>query len=352
MSKNSGLYPKIEIDNRRECLNLRRNLYKAYEAHEWLERFYSHILFYSKEGKQAKEYLKSRGINDETIQTFRIGFSPLKSDVTFEFLKRKGFNYTELVDANILRRLNSGRLSNILRNRIVFPIRDYKGRTVAFGGRSLDPSNKIKYINSEESVIFKKHKNLFGFNQARKEMERQGYGVLMEGYFDVLKAHQNGVKNAVASLGTALTINQALLLKSITENIVIAYDGDEAGVENSFKSAAVLDNVGSNVRIALMEGDRDPDEYISVYGGDAFIGEIINKAKDVKLTLIDYKKQNYDLSKATDRYDYAEEVLNGIVKSSNQDNREPFKKLEDVMDLSFRLMEEEIMTHSWKQDKY
>ena len=327
---------------------MKRDLYKAYEAHEWLERFYYHILFYSKEGKQAKEYLKSRGINDVTIQTFRIGFSPLKSDFTLEFLKRKGFKYTELVDANILRRLNSGKLSNILRNRIVFPIRDYQSRTVAFGGRSLDPNNKIKYINSEESAIFKKHKNLFGFNQARKEIERQDYGVLMEGYFDVLKAHQNGVKNAVASLGTALTINQALLLKSITENIVIAYDGDEAGAENSFRSAAVLDNVGCNVRIALIEGNQDPDEYISAYGGDAFVGEVINKAKDVNRTLIDYKKQNYDLSKATDRYDYAEEILKGISKSSKKNDEQAFEKLEDVMGISFKIMQQEIINQMGK----
>src|SRR5699024_3128660 len=103
---------------------MKREIYKAHEANEWLEKFYYHILLYSKQGKEAREYLKSRGINDDTIKTFRIGFSPLKSDIIFEFLKRKGFNYTELVNANILRRFNNGKLSNILRNRIVFPIKD------------------------------------------------------------------------------------------------------------------------------------------------------------------------------------------------------------------------------------
>lgn len=329
---------------------MNKDVYKAYEAHDWLERFYYYVLCYSKEAREAKDYLKSRGIDDETIQTFRIGFSPLKSDVTFEFLKSKGFDNSELVETNILR-LNNGKFSNILRNRIVFPIKDYKDRTIAFGGRAINPNNKIKYINSEESAIFKKRKNLFGFNQAKKEIGNQDYAVLMEGYFDVLKAHQHDVKNVVASLGTALTTNQALLLKSITENIIIAYDGDESGLENSFRSAAVLDNVGCNVRIAQIEGEQDPDEYISTYGGIAFLNEVINKAKDVKMTLIDYKKQDYDLSKATDRYDYAEDVLDGIVRSSNQDNVETFKKLEDVMGLSLRVMQEEIISHRKKKSK-
>lgn len=328
---------------------MKSGIYKAYEAQEWLEKFYHHILLYTKQGKGAREYLKSRGINDHTIKTFRIGFSPLTSDVTFEFLKRKGFDYRNLVDSNILRRLNSGKLSNILRNRIVFPIRDFKDHTVAFGGRAIDQNNKIKYINSEESVIFKKHKNLFGFNLAREEIKNQSYTVLMEGYFDVLKAHQHGVKNVVASLGTALTTNQALLLKSLTENIIIAYDGDAAGFESSFRSAAVLDNVGCNVRIAYIEGEQDPDEYISTYGGDSFVSGVISKAKDVKLTLIDYKKQNYDLSKATDRYDYAEDVLNGVLKSSNDNNEETFEKLEDVMGFSFRVMQQEIINYREKR---
>jgi len=315
---------------------------KAYEAHDWLERFYHNVLLYTKPGQQALEYLKKRGINEETIETYKIGFSPFKSDVVLKFLKGKGYSYKELVNHNILRRLDNGKLSNLLRNRIVFPIQDYNNRTVAFGGRAIDNDNKVKYLNSEESMIFKKQDNLFGFNQAKEEIENQGYAVLLEGYFDVLTAHQHGLKNVIASLGTALTTNQALLIKSITKNVVIAYDGDEAGIENSFRSASVLDSIGCNVRIAQIQDEQDPDEYISAYGADTFVKEIITKAKDVKLTLIDYKKQDYNLTEATERYDYAEEILKGISKSNKDDNERAFEKLEDVMGISFQIMQQEI----------
>src|SRR5690625_20203 len=180
---------------------------KVYEAHEWLEKFYHHILLYSKGGEPAKEYLNNRGIHESTIKKFRVGFSLLKSDVTFKFLKNKGFSYSMLVENKVLRRLSNGKLSNMLRNRIVFPIRDYQNRAVAFGGRSIEKDSTVKYINSEESVIFKKQDNLFSLPQAMKDIENQGYAILLEGYFDVLKAHQSGVKNVVATLGTALTRN-------------------------------------------------------------------------------------------------------------------------------------------------
>src|SRR5690625_187114 len=319
---------------------------KVYEAHEWLEKFYHHILLYSKGGEHAKEYLNNRGIHESTIKKFRIGFSLLKSDVTFQFLKNKGFNYSTLAENKVLRRLNNGKLSNMLRNRIVFPIRDYQNRTVALGGRSIDKDNKVKYINSEESIIFKKQDNLFGFPQAMEDIESLSYAIVLEGYFDVLKAYQNGVKNVVASLGTALTTNQALLLKNITDNIVIAYDGDGAGMDNSFRSASILDSIGCHVRIAHLEEEQDPDEYISAYGCDTFMSEIISKANNVKLSLVDYKKQNYDLTHATDRFDYAEEVLKGVFKGYKKGDEQVLKKLEEILDVSFSSIQQEIAKHT------
>ena len=320
----------------------------AYKAHNLLQKFYHYILQHTKSGEEAKNYLKKRGINDETIQTYKIGFCPMEQGLTYKFLKNKQFNYQELLNDNVLLESKEGKAYSLFRNRITFPIQDTTENTIAFGGRTVDPNNKVKYLNSSDSKIFKKEDNLFGFNQAKDAISEQGYAILFEGYFDVLKAYQNNIQNGLASLGTTLTHNQALKIKTLTDNIVIAYDGDNAGRENSFRSASVLDNIGCNVYVAQIEGEQDPDEYISDNGGNAFLSNIINKSRDVKLSLLDYKKQDYDLAKDTDRYDYSEEILNSILKGK-QNNKEEIKsvlkKLENEMALSFATMREEILNH-------
>lgn len=317
----------------------------TYKAHDWLKRLYHYFLF-TKEGREAKKYLISRGIKEETIKTFKIGYAPKKSSFILKFLKAKGFSYNQLVSDNILRRSSNGKLSNIFRNRIVFPIQDYTGRTVAFGGRLINQTNTNmpKYINSPESTVFKKKDNLFGFDLAKEEIDNHGYAVLLEGYFDVIKAHQEGIKNVVASLGTALTINQALLLKSLTNNVVIAYDGDESGMENSFRAATVLDSVGCNVRIAHTN-NQDPDEFISQHGGKKYVDEVIKKSQDVKLTLIDYKKQNYNLKDAIERYEYTEKILNVISKGTEDEEYKVLNRLEKVLGISFETVEKVLVNN-------
>ena len=315
---------------------------EALEAHQWLSKFYHYILMHTKNGEKAKTYLEDRGINKETLKTFQIGFSPFDIEVTQSFLANKGFKVEQLVNDKVLRKDSNDNLSNLLNNRITFPILNDKKEIVAFGGRAINDNNKIKYLNSEDSEIFKKENNLFGIHQAKDETDNMGFIILLEGYFDVLNAHQNGVKNSIASLGTSLTKNQALFIKNITNNIVIAYDGDEAGMENSFRSASILDSMGCNVKIAHINNEQDPDEFITNHGGERFMKDIICKAEDVKMSLIDYKAQHYNLNESTERYDYAEEILKGVLKS-NQHNEQVIKKIEDVMDISFSAMQEEIL---------
>src|SRR5699024_4872314 len=320
----------------------------AYKAHNLLQRLYHYILQHTEAGIEAKEYLKKRGINDETIKNFNIGFCPMKKSLTSEFLTNKGFDSEELLNNNILEKSKSGKPYSLFKNRITFPIQDSAKQTIAFGGRTIDPNNKVKYLNSSESSIFKKENNLFGLNQSKSSIEIEGYAILFEGYFDVLKAHQNNIQNGLASVGTSRTHNQALLIKSITNNIVIAYDGDNAGRENSFRSASVLNKIGCNVHVAEIKGGQDPDEYISENGSVSFLSNIIKQSKNVKLSLLDYKKQEYNLNKDTDRYDYAEEILNSVLKgeqNNKEDTKAILKKLENEMDISFNTMQEEIKNH-------
>lgn len=306
----------------------------AYQAHEWLKKFYSYILLYTKEGKEAKNYLLKRGISEETMKAFKIGFSPRKASSTLTFLKGKKFSYRELVKQKVLYRYSNGNLTDPFKNRIVFPINDYQGRTVAFGGRTMDKNNKVKYYNTPETRIFKKGDNLFGFDLAKEEITNQGFAILLEGYFDVVTLHQHGIKNGVASLGTSLTTNQAILLKNVTNNIVITYDGDEAGKENAFRSASVLKSVGCNVLIAYVENELDPDEYVKKYGSKKFIGEVILKAKDTKEAFIGYKKNQHDLSCAKDRFLYVDTVLRELSSNDVHEQEKLLKMLGDTLNVS------------------
>lgn len=288
-----------------------------YTVHEWLEKYYHFVIMNTKEGKQAKEYLLSRGIDKDTIRTFKLGFAPKNVKPTLGFLKSKGYNFNDLVADKVLTRYKSGKykgkLTDPFKGRITFPIRNYQGKTVGFGGRTLDSENKVKYINTPETKNFIKGDNVYGLELAKEEIKNQGYVILFEGYFDTITAYQAGIKNSVSTLGTALTVNQALLLKDVTKNIIIAFDGDRAGVEASFKSASVLQKIGCNIRIAHITNEYDPDDFIKEFGKETFIKKVILTAKPVMESFIELKKKDYDLSSPNDRYVYASEVFNTIV---------------------------------------
>lgn len=307
-----------------------------YSAHKWLEKFYSHLLLYSKEGKELMDYLANRGITEETVKEFKLGFSPPKASVTLEFLKKKGFSYTELVKEGVLFRYDNGNLTDPLKGRITFPIKDYRNRTVAFGGRTTNPNNKIKYINSADTKIYKKGDNLFGFDLAKEEIKNQGYAVLFEGYFDVIAAHQSNIKNSIATLGTAITVNQALLLKDVTTNVIIAYDGDSAGMESSFRTASILESIGCTVRIAQIDNELDPDEYINKYGGEAFIKEVILNASNVADSFIMFKKKQYGLKCPTSRYKIVNESLKDIMTDGIDEQTELLEKLGETLNVSLK----------------
>src|SRR5699024_3255189 len=153
--------------------------------------------------------------------------------------------------------------------RLVFPIHNHDGEVIAFGGRAISHNSHVKYINSPNSKIYRKDDNLYGFHLAKEDIKDKGFAVLVEGYFDVITSHQHGLENTIAPLGTALTVNQALLLKSVTKNVVIAFDDDEAGIQASYRSASILKDIGCNVRIANLSG-LDPDDYIKNKGIETY----------------------------------------------------------------------------------
>lgn len=303
--------------------------------HEWLERYYHYILIHTKMGKRAMNYLNNRGITKETIKKFKLGFSPFDVKPTLEFIKGKGFSFNDLVSQKLLTRYKSGKykgkLTDPFKNRITFPIQNHHGKTVGFGGRTLNKNNKVKYINSPESNVFVKGDNLYGFHLAKDEIKRLGYVIIFEGYFDVITAYQSKIKNSVSTLGTALTVNQALLIKDITKNVVIAFDGDDAGKEASFKSASILKDIGCNVRIAHIHDDLDPDDYIQKHGGNQFKKEIIQTSKGLMDSFIEYKKKDYNLTTPNDRFLYANEVLNELPTNNTKETIKVLKGLGNTL---------------------
>lgn len=300
-------------------------------AIEWLEKYYHFVLMNTKVGKKAKEYLLQRGIEEDTIKKFKLGYSPYDVRPTLVFLKGKGFDLDDLVKRRVISQFKSGKqkgkFTDNFKGRIIFPIQNHYGKTIAFGGRSLRSNDKIKYLNSPETKNFVKGDNLYAFSHAKKNIKKQEFVVLLEGYFDVISAHQAGLKNSVATLGTALTVNQAVLLRSVTKNVVISFDGDKAGMESSLKSASILEKVGCNVRIANIEGDLDPDEFIQKHGNDVFIKEVIAKAQSRLDFFINFKKKEHDLSSQNERYSFSREVFDEFSMNEPGETKKVLERL-------------------------
>ena len=228
-------------------------------------RFF-HTQLYAPAGKQCLEYVQQRGLSKTVVTNFGIGFAPDSWNALVDAMRQKGYTDQELKDADLVGEKN-GRIYDRFRNRLMFPIIDVRGNVIGFGGRVLDDS-KPKYLNSNETVIFNKRKNLFGLNFAKKT--KQPYIILVEGNIDVVALHQYGFDNAVASLGTSLTEEQVTLLARYTEQVVLTYDSDEAGQRAAQRAIPMLEKAGIRVKVLQMKDAKDPDEFLKKFGADKF----------------------------------------------------------------------------------
>lgn len=293
----------LNLDNgeNRETANKKELMYKINTE---AARFYFSNLFNNKE---AMNYFKNRGLSVRTIRSFGLGFSQNKWNALMNFLNAKGYKNEILESLGlIIKSEKTGNYYDRFRNRIIFPVFDFKGRIIGFGGRVLDDS-KPKYLNSPDSLIFSKGTNLYGFNFAIKNGLPEKYFVVVEGYMDCISLHQHGIVNAVASLGTALTINQARLMKRYADKVIISYDADAAGQNATIRGLEILKSVGFDVRVLTVPQGKDPDEYIRSNGKDAFMN-LIEKA----LPLIEYRlekaKDSINFSRNEDIIVYSQRV--------------------------------------------
>ena len=284
---------------------------RVYEANREAARYYYKML-YSPDGKHGLDYFHGRMLTDRTIRHFGLGFADDDWSSLSDYLIGKGFSKNELVAANLaVKQKNGNGIYDRFRNRVMFPIIDLRGNVIAFGGRIMT-DEKPKYLNTSDTPVFKKSENLFSLNNAKNSGSRTL--ILCEGYMDVIAVNQAGFQNAVATLGTALTREQAMLMKRYADEVVICYDSDEAGQKATSRAIPILRNAGLLVRILTVPSGKDPDEFIKSKGADgpeAFRALVEKSGNDVEYRL-QKLRSNYNLNTSDGKVQFLEEATKVI----------------------------------------
>ena len=286
-------YDKKTSKSRERLLALMKDTARFYYSELW-----------KPENINVQQYFAKRGLTRKTMNRFGLGFAPNSFFATMDAMKEKGYTQDELLACGLVAKSEKGNLYDKFRNRVMFPIFDLRGNVIAFGGRVMDDS-KPKYLNSPETAIFHKSRNLFAIEKARKTTN--DYFILAEGYMDVIALHQAGFDSAVASLGTALTEEQARLIARYTKNIIISYDADNAGQMAAQRAIDILKKSGLNVRVLRIPNAKDPDQFIKEKGSDAF-RRLIEQSSDDIAYKINNIASKFDLEEDQDRISFLKEA--------------------------------------------
>ena len=321
-----------------------RKKQRLYEINREAARFFFNNLR-SPNGKVGLKYLIDRGLKPETIQKYGLGFAENKWTSLKDHMLMKGYYENELVEASLLGRSQSGRTYDFFKNRVMFPFFDLRGNVIAFGGRTLDPDDTRKYLNSRETMVFKKNKTLFSLNFAKDSAVKKKQLLLCEGNMDVISMNQAGFENTVATCGTAITPEHARMMSQYCKEVVICYDSDEAGQKASKKAIDLLAEVGLQTRIIKMDGAKDPDEYIKKFGATRFkllidksdnaVDFELNKAKtglDIEnsdIDRIEYIKKSYDILSQIENDIDREVFIKSFVKRMNISEETAFREVEN-----------------------
>ncbi len=302
---------KVEYSEEQKKAQTEREL--LYKIHEVANTFFQEILWENQEGKAiGLSYFKERELHDDIIKKFQLGYSPEQKDAFTKYALEKGYEKEILEKSGIsIFPENTPTGVDRFRERVIFPIHSFSGRVLGFGARILKSNVKTaKYLNSPETEIYHKSNVLYGLNQSKQAISKENLCLLVEGYMDVISLHQSGIENVVASSGTALTTEQIKLIKRLTENVTILFDGDAAGIKASFRSIDMLLAEGMNIRVALFPDGDDPDSFARKHPRDFVENFIKTEAKDFidfKAEILLKEAQNDPIKKA--------EAIRDIVKS-------------------------------------
>jgi DNA primase len=304
--------------------------------------------------QMSKEYFLKRGIKEETIKRFGLGYSLDNWHGVVSYLRKKGYKDNVLLEAGLIsKNEKTGNTYDRFRNRVMFPVFDVRGKVIGFGGRVLDDS-KPKYLNSPETMIFQKGINLYGLNFAIKNKLQEDYIIIVEGYMDLIALHQYGITNTVASLGTALTVNQARLLKRYVSKIIISYDADLAGQNATLRGLEILRNAGFDVKVLTVPEGKDPDEFVRNNGKEAFL----RLAKDA-LPLIEYKikraSQGIDLKDGNELIKYGEKFAEILADLNPIEKDVYIKKISEETSIKEQALYDllsQVITKKQKEDNF
>ena len=315
---------------------------RIYEANREAARFFYSKLM-SKEGADGLGYLRGRGLADSTIRHFGLGFAPDERFALGDHLRSKGFTEAEMTAANLVFKSKSGRgVLDRFYNRVMFPIIDVRGNVIAFGGRIMT-DQKPKYLNTSDTLVFNKSQNLFSLNNAKNSKSDQL--ILCEGYMDVISLNQAGFTNAVATLGTALTAEQASLMKRYCKEVILCYDADEAGQKATARAIDILRRVGLTVKVIAIPDGKDPDEFIRRHGDKghaAFQNVLDNSGNDMDFRLFKLRAL-YDLNTPQGKLDYLNDAVKLICELDNPMERDIYaSRLSDETDVAKPTIMEQI----------
>ncbi len=331
--------------------NLKERIYKL---NLLAARYFSYYLHKNKAGKKALEYLQKRGFKQEIIELFMLGYAPAEWTGFFNFAQKKGATPDLMVKAGLVSPGKEKGYYDRFRSRIIFPIFNISGKVAGFGGRAFAGEEKSgpKYLNSPETAVFNKGSMLYGLNLAREEIRREKKAVVVEGYTDVITAFQAGIKNVIASLGTALTAEQGRLLRYQADTVVTAYDSDRAGEAATWRGLVILQSSGCLVQVADFPEGSDPDSYIRENGADSF-SKLINNA----MPLIEYRlqqlKNRYDLASDKGRIDYIEELMPFLMSAVNEVEQDFYlKKAAEELGVAEEALRDELKKRRRRGSRY
>jgi len=311
-----------------------------YDIYELSQKFYQNNIN-TELGKKAKNYLHDRKLDDNIIKEFGIGLSLNEKDMLTKLLKSKKYDDKTLIRSGLVNE-NNYMLNDVYRNRIMFPLYDLNGKVIGYNGRVYNGETENKYVNSKETDIFKKRELLYNYHRAKDECRRKKSVIIMEGPMDVIRAYTVGVKNCVAALGTAFGKEQAMLIRKLSSNVILCFDGDDAGLKATKGAIEELTKLGIEPKIVRLENNSDPDEYIIKNGGDSFKSRIDNP-----MNIMEFKesllKKEYNLKNTEELAGYINTMISEINKIDDDILREvSINKLSKETDIDINLLKSKI----------
>ena len=327
--------------------NPNENYEKFYNIMEETHNFFMDKMF-SQDSRGALEYLSNRGLDTDLIKEHQLGYASPKWSELYELLNSKGYSDEDLLALGLVKKSEEGRIYDAFRNRIIFPIFSPSGRIIAFGGRSLEKDDSIpKYINSPDTPIFKKGKNIYGIERAIN-IKNKNYSILMEGYMDVLSANIFGFDTSIAPLGTALTEEQAQLIKRYSSNILLSFDMDKAGISAAERASFILKAQGFNIRVLQFEESKDPDEFLKKNGRESFL-KVVENSLEIFDFLYNLYSSEYDLNNIIAKQNFIERFKEFFINIENDLEKEMYlKKLSEKTDISIDVLRKTLVEQNKK----